>query len=84
MIPITLDKMRTYYSIAVPVEKAHALFTMTPSLLDKLTPIEGVEDVNYDGHFGPVVYIAIHADFDTPYTRGYICEIISTCLEQLK
>lgn len=81
---LTLEKMRTYYSIVVPVEKAAALFDMTPSLLDKLEPIEGVEDVNYDGLFGSVVYVAIHADFDKPETHARICEVISSCLETLK
>lgn len=46
------------------------------SLYDKLITTHGVRDVNYDGHFGPYVWITVEALADDARTWGKITKIL--------
>lgn len=69
-----LEKTGTTYAIAVPREKAAALFE-GDTLLKALETITGVT-CNYDGHFGPFVYVTIQIKYDVKATRDEILSAI--------
>jgi len=43
--------------------------------------VEGVIECNYDGHFGPYVYVEIDNAFDTPATMQKIKQVINRYIE---
>ena len=82
---LELIRTRTTYAIEVPRDKAIALFDLEPvSLLDRLMKVDGVSEVNYDGHFGPFVYVTIDAEDDTPATHTVVRGVIQSCLSAIR
>jgi hypothetical protein len=82
---LELIRTRTTYAVEVPRDKAIALFDLEPvSLLDRLMKVDGVSEVNYDGHFGPFVYVTIDADDDTPATHAAVRHLIQSCLDGIR
>jgi hypothetical protein len=86
---LALARSASSYSVGVPKSKAIALFDLEVddeghSVGDLLGKIKGVSEVNYDGHFGPFVYMTIEADEDTPQTHAAVCEVIQGCLARIR
>ena len=48
-----------------------------PSLYLLLNRIDGITDVDYSGHYGPVIIITLDAEYDTPITWLSIRNIIT-------
>ena len=38
------------------------------NLVENLSLIEGVSDVDWNGHFGPIIYLTLELGNDTPWT----------------
>lgn len=53
-------------------------------LYEKLGELDGVADVDYDGHFGPYVFLTIEKEHDTAETKRKIREIIKKHLSMKK
>lgn len=49
-------------------------------LFEKLPKIDGVDSVDYDGHFGAAIYFAIATESDTPETHEAIKALIESHL----
>lgn len=48
-----------------------------PSLFDMLLKIEGIEEVEYDGHFGPYLYLDISADASIEAVKQRVNDVLS-------
>ena len=71
------------YSIEVGIEGLLALLERDknyskPSVCEMLEKIDGVWKVEYDGHFGPYVYLSVDVEDDTEETWAQIEAIIGT------
>lgn len=83
-----LEKLATDYGIEVTVEEMKAILHYDwgcsieryegPTLCGRLNEIEGVSRVNYDGHFGPSVFLTLETNEDTPQKH----EQIKTALQK--
>ena len=79
-----LKKIQTSYRIEVSVEEALKLFYLEPvSLEASLKKIKGISQVEYDGHFGPYVYLTLDEENDTPKTHALICKLIERPLKKV-
>lgn len=82
--PYPRHALSTRYSIELPVEDARVLFTVEDrgfdpklvSLLDRMTKLTGVFDIEYNGHFGPGIFYTVDDDEDTPSLHKKIDGII--------
>jgi len=45
-------------------------------LYEELDKLDGVNDTNYDGHFGPYIFLNIEVECDTPETHEQVIQII--------
>lgn len=52
------------------------------SLRGRLDDIEGVDDVNYDGHFGNYIYLTLDANFDEYDTWKKIQDCVNNFLQE--
>ena len=60
----------------------HAAFEKgNETLCDKLKPLPGVWDVEYNGHFGACIYMKIDLDEDSAKLRNKISKIIEKHLK---
>lgn len=54
------------------------------TLCEKLGQITGVNDIEYNGHFGNFIYLTIDKDVDNKKTKDQISKIIEDHLEWCK
>ena len=80
---LKLERTGSSYAVEVPRSKAMAIFGLQPSLLNRLDMIDGVTDVNYDGHLGPYVYLTIDTPLDTPKTHAAVVRTIQSALDEV-
>ena len=77
-----LEKTSSHYCVAVSAERLLRIIEaddqLNDSLLDRLQQIGGVYDVDYNGHFGLFVYLAIEVDYDTPTTHKAVIDVIES------
>lgn len=78
----------TWYSIPLPVDVFRAILskdtaqdTFEECLYHKLGEIEGVYQVDYDGHFGSQIEVQIETELDTKFTRFEIEQTIKDYVE---
>jgi hypothetical protein len=84
-----LVREATSYSVELSVENARALFdSESPNkirhqatLLETLGQLRGVDDIEYDGHFGPFIHFRILAENDTSQTHAEVRGIIQAYVE---
>lgn len=81
----TIEIAQADYDILVAAEDAKAPGTpMRPSLLARLELEPGIENVEYDGHFGPSIYLSITAEQDSQTMHGVIATLINHQIERAK
>jgi hypothetical protein len=83
---LTLEKTATRYRIEIEVEEMQAILCYDeacgveretgPTLCYKLSELPGVYKVDYNGHFGPAVFLTIDEESDRPRIHGQIKAII--------
>lgn len=92
-MPYSFEKVCTSYSIEITdqlflsllrsesAETGNAAYQAgNQTLAAKLDRIPGVSDIEYDGHFGPAVFVTISSEEDTEQVKG---EIIKTIKDHL-
>ena len=76
------------YAIEVPVKEFLSLEDREnkdfsrPSLCEDLNKIEGVREVNYNGHFGAFIFVKIECEFDNKETKNLIAVKIARHLNR--
>ena len=85
-----LTKISSDYAVEIEttdmlalLDYEHAFTGRAPDdekLFDKLARLDGVDSVDYDGHFGAAIYFAIEVEFDTPATHEAITALIEAHL----
>ena len=83
---LTLKPVQTSYTVDLGQEAYDAIMRaerlvkpnarMQPSLTDRLELIAGVENVEYDGGFGPSVFLSITTDCDRAKTKEHVIGVI--------
>ncbi len=83
----TTEKVSSNYTIEVTVEQMLAILARDNEsatedcLHTQLARIDGIEDtVEYDGHFGPFVFVTIRDEEDEPNTWETILQTIDEYL----
>lgn len=80
---LQLERAATSYCVEVDRDQFARLLKfeqtryMAQSLLDELKPVDGVSGIEYDGHFGPFIYLTIESEYDTPERQAEVVAIIS-------
>ena len=73
------------YSLKVSVDSMLYILrkddTRSTGLYTKLMDVAGVLEVDYNGHFGPFIFIKITAKHDAPETWKRIFAIVNSYLE---
>ena len=59
-------------------DKDHETEAWEDTLCYKLGQLDGMTDVDYDGHFGEFIYFTIDADDDCDELRGQVRRMIET------
>ncbi len=84
----TTEKVSSSYTIEVTIEQMQRILvrddaelTVDDCLFSQLALIDGVDDnVEYDGHFGPFIYVTIKDEEDEPDTWKKILQTINEYL----
>jgi len=84
----TTEKTATSYSIGLTTEQMLAIMDKDnnePSIVNclniRLGDIDGViDDVEYNGHFGPFIFVSIKDEYDNPETWEMIFQTINKYL----
>lgn len=74
-LEVRTDKMAQLLAAEVEMDSADFLHA-------KLLRIRGVNDVDYNGHFGPYVTVTLHSKYDTEETRAQICATVAEHLQE--
>lgn len=91
--PLMLGRIATSYGVdisdadMISLEKAErrgVLFPWNEHLCKQLLAINGISDVEYNGHFGASVYFSLDAEEDTPATHETIISLIRTHLDRCR
>jgi hypothetical protein len=75
----TIEVERTTYCITVGVDIMLSIMDKDwgdKPLYELLVEETNCHKVDYDGHFGPFVYVSIMAEYDTPKHKKKIMQII--------
>lgn len=51
--------------------------TIEETLSDRIDALEGLSETNYNGHFGPYIFVSIDFPDDTAQTRAKIDQLIN-------
>ena len=85
---LTFEVSHISYCIDVPEEDFLRLSNREfehpelTSLCEDLEAIEGIREVDYDGHFGSCVYVTIEAEHDNDQTKNQVIKVISNHLSK--
>lgn len=79
----------TDYQVEISVDDMLALLKLegfgsksdVEPLFRKLNEIDGVDNADYDGHFGAQVFLSIEIESDTPETKAKIIQAIEQHLQ---
>ena len=83
------EKTASDYTIEVSKEDMLAILkaertVYDATLCDKLEKIDGVSNVNYDGHFGAAIYLKLDTEHDNDATRHEITATIEATIAEYK
>jgi hypothetical protein len=79
---LKLERTRTEYAVEVSIDAFLAVSKWEDwtnrelTLLDKLDKLPGVDNIEYNGHFGPCFYFRLDVDHDTPAMHARIARTI--------
>lgn len=62
---------------------ANKLIHDDESFYEALDKIEGVNDIDYNGHFGPYIYLTIDLDVNVPETLEKIKKLIQEMIYEI-
>lgn len=92
--PLTFEATSTRYCVEIDRDDFIALtkaeeilapgYYLSPSLADRLDPLPGVWDTEYNGHFGAAIHLTIDTDADSPAHREALASIITDQLAKAK
>jgi hypothetical protein len=54
------------------------------ALSERLDAVEGLQRTDYNGHFGPFVYVQIEKEFDTPELHAKLIDMIRSYYKNVK
>lgn len=84
--PLTFCALSTTYSVELQVEQLLRVLDLDREdivpLFVRLGKLEGIRMVDYDGHFGPFVFLTIDTDADTEDTKNAVTACIQEYLAQ--
>ena len=83
---ISFEPVQTVYHIKLTVPEFQKIMdydnVALPPLFELLAEIDGVNDVEYDGHFGASIWLTLDKEHDTGKTWNQISDIIEIIIEK--
>lgn len=73
---IKKDVISKNYCIEISIERMKEILK-DDSIFDELDKINGITKIEYDGHFGPYIFLTLDVNLDTAKTWALLEELIA-------